>query len=478
MSLKKDRNYYIHSAVSLLIMLLFRFLPAPEPITPMGMNILGIVIGAIYGWSTVDMVWPSIAALLLLGNSGYCSVKEAFALAVSNDTVLFVFFLLLFSGILNYSGIAKAIASRIISSKRAEGKPWMLSLLILLSAFIPSMAIGGIPIMLICWNILYQISAQVGYKKGDAWPALMTFGITMCATLGMCFFPFQISPVGMYGILSAIDKSMQVAYGPYIVFSIVFCALIMAGYLAIMKFFLRPDVSPLGSYRFIGEIEPLTYEQKVSLYGILAMIVLLTVPNLLPKTFLISKFLSGIGNTGIVAFIVGVCLLIRRDGRQVFPIKDVANEGVLWGMMFMFSAALLVSGALTSTKTGVSVFLAQNLSSLFSSQSPYTFAALILILVFLSTNVLSSPVVAMIAIPIAYTFAGKTGASMMAMMAPMVYLDNLAFMLPSGSPTAAIMYGNREWITANGIMKYSVIMIALVYIITLVVGIPLSNLLF
>ncbi len=60
-------TYWIHSAIAISFMLFFRFLPAPEPLTPYGMALLGIFIGAVYGWCTVSMIWPSLLALTLMG---------------------------------------------------------------------------------------------------------------------------------------------------------------------------------------------------------------------------------------------------------------------------------------------------------------------------------------------------------------------------------------------------------------------------
>ena len=66
---KKDKMYYIHSIIGLLIMFLFGLLPPFDPVTPIGMKFLGIFLGLVYLWSFVDMGWPilaSFAALVVL----------------------------------------------------------------------------------------------------------------------------------------------------------------------------------------------------------------------------------------------------------------------------------------------------------------------------------------------------------------------------------------------------------------------------
>lgn len=58
---------YIHSAIGIAIMLFFQYIPAPAPITPAGMAILGQMIGMIYLWTFVDMVWPAFVGIVLFG---------------------------------------------------------------------------------------------------------------------------------------------------------------------------------------------------------------------------------------------------------------------------------------------------------------------------------------------------------------------------------------------------------------------------
>lgn len=59
-SKKKKNLFYWHIAITAVIIFGFGFLPPIEPITPLGMRVVGIFIGAVYGWTTVNMLWPSV----------------------------------------------------------------------------------------------------------------------------------------------------------------------------------------------------------------------------------------------------------------------------------------------------------------------------------------------------------------------------------------------------------------------------------
>lgn len=67
---------YVLSIVTIIIMIGFGRLTPIEPITPMGMKILGVFIGCIFGWLTVDVFWPSILGLILLGFTGFGTIPE------------------------------------------------------------------------------------------------------------------------------------------------------------------------------------------------------------------------------------------------------------------------------------------------------------------------------------------------------------------------------------------------------------------
>ena len=53
---QSTKKWYIHTIISIAIMVFFRFIPAPEPMTQLGITVVGIFLGAIYGWCTTNML--------------------------------------------------------------------------------------------------------------------------------------------------------------------------------------------------------------------------------------------------------------------------------------------------------------------------------------------------------------------------------------------------------------------------------------
>ena len=64
---KHSWSYYVKSLIGILIMILFPLIPAPAPITSAGMMVIGQLLGLIFLWSFVDMMWPTFLAIILFG---------------------------------------------------------------------------------------------------------------------------------------------------------------------------------------------------------------------------------------------------------------------------------------------------------------------------------------------------------------------------------------------------------------------------
>ena len=73
--MKKNNMYFVHILIGLAIMFVFRFIPVGilPHVTEVGMQILGIFIGTIYLWTTID---PTVSSLISISMSkGLCEDK-------------------------------------------------------------------------------------------------------------------------------------------------------------------------------------------------------------------------------------------------------------------------------------------------------------------------------------------------------------------------------------------------------------------
>ena len=60
---------------------------------PIGMKVLGIFLGMLFGWTFIGFIWPSILGAIALGFSGYATVSSVISSGMGNISVtLGVFF--------------------------------------------------------------------------------------------------------------------------------------------------------------------------------------------------------------------------------------------------------------------------------------------------------------------------------------------------------------------------------------------------
>ena len=148
---KKDGFYYGKVAIFLIIMFGFGYLPAVEPLTALGMKVLGVFCALLFAWSTIGLLWPSIIGLLGLILLEVMDLKTAFALGWGSNTLLLIFFMTIVAAIVEQSGVSHFIAMWFITRKFILGKPWLFIFVFLFTTFILSAVTSTIPAIMICW---------------------------------------------------------------------------------------------------------------------------------------------------------------------------------------------------------------------------------------------------------------------------------------------------------------------------------------
>ena len=227
-----------------------------------------------------------------------------------------------------------------------------------------------------------------------------------------------------------------------------------------------------------GEQKRITGKQKLTVILLIVLIVALLLPSFLPKTTFLGGLLSSIGTTGIVALMVGVVIFINYQGKPFAEFREMMYKGVSWDLIFMIAAALTLAGGLTSDTTGIKPMLMQVVMPLLDGKSAFVFCAVFMIIALVLTNLINNIVVSAIMIPMLYTFSLELDFNPVAMVAVFIYVCNMAIMLPSSSPSGAMIHGNRDWISGGDAIKYAVHTMVMTALLAIVVGIPLSEMLF
>ena len=359
----------IHILISLAIMVCFKFVPAAEPLTPLGVEVIGIFLGMLYGWLIAnDSFWPSIFGLLFLGLSSYSTVPAVLRDGFGNSTVLLLFFFFAFTNIISAAGITEYIARWIVSRKVVQGRPYLLTLMIFLAMCALVIMVSCAAATMVIFPLIKEICRLYGVKPGSKWASITLVG-TIC--VGCSFYmllPFKSLPAVVFSSYTQMSGGDSIALVPYLAIVVVITAITMALLLVLMKFVLRCDVSVIASSnKSMEELPKLSRYQKFIMVFFVAVIVLLLFPSFVPKTFIVSTVLNNVGATGILLGAVGVYIMVSL--KEGMPAVQLFSKNIGWSIIFILAAALSIADAMAAESTGISAWLVELITPVVQGKS-------------------------------------------------------------------------------------------------------------
>lgn len=476
----KNTSYYIKALITVVIMFGFGQLPPIEPITPLGMNIVGIFIGLLFGWMTIGLIWPSILGCVALVLIGGMKVADVLAGGWGSTTQMLIFFMIVVAGIVEQSGVSRFIAMFLITRKWVLGKPWVFTFVFLGAAFLLAAVTSTIPTIIICWSIWYSICSQVGYKPYQPFPSFMVVGVVMAATFGLSVFPFRPVGILVFGILQDLS-GLTVNYLTYTCFTLPLCLLCILVFTLLGKLVFHIDVSLLKNLNedsFKDVDLSLNKQQKAILIFVALLIVLLLVPSVLPQTFFLAALLKKLDAVGTAMLLVVMMCALKVDGKPILNFKEVCSKGMQWDVLMLTAVVMPLSSVLTADETGVTDFLLKVLSPLFEGRSAITFLMIAVFSAVIITNFAVNNVVGAILLPVFYPFALQLGIAPLALTSLLVFTCHFALLTPAASPMAALLHGNTQWCRTTDIYKYGFLIVISSMIVSWVVGIPYALFLF
>ena len=481
---KQERTTLIHSLIGVIIMIFFRFLPISLPeVTDVGMEVLGIFLGTLYLWTFVDPLWGSLLSIAMLGFSSYSNMSATLSSAFGSPVVAQVFYMMIMSGGLAYYKITAYIGRFFLTRKFTNGKPWLLMGVIGVGCYFIAGFINAFTPIFVMWPVLYGIFDEVGYKKGDAFPRVAITLVVIASLLGFPMAPFAQNGLALLSNFTSITANMPggpvvVNNGAYMAIAIIMGMISLLAIILFFKFVVRPDAEKLKGYNIENmnrnPLPPMNLSQKIYCVGFVVLILGLMIPSLFPNLPGLG-FLSTCGY-GLALFVVAVLAALRLKGEPVLDIPKVMSTNMSWGAYFIIVAAILLGNVLTSDSTGVSAFLSLILSPLFEGMSSVVFIVLLLLLAGILTNVCNSLVIGMILQPIIVTYCTQTGAAAAPIVTLLIQFVLLsASITPAASPFAALLHSNKEWVPTKYVYQYTMPVVLIEFVLYLIVGIPLCN---
>lgn len=476
----KNIVYWIHIIVTVTIMIGFGYLPAPDPITPFGMKILGIFLGMIYGWSTVDQIYPSLFGLVMLALVDYSTFDSVLIAGWGTSTVWSTILIMTFAQALTSAGITECLSISLMNHKLFFGRPWIFTGAILFVSFLVSSVTNPFVAMLIFWSIVYDISKEVGFKPGDLWPSMTIIGITLAAIVGMGAFPHLLIPLAVFSSYQAMGGPV-ISYVNYVIVCWGEFFIITVLFLLANKFILKTNVIKLSVVNkefFHSKVKKLNAYQKTLFSLFICMILSFLVCNMMPAEWPFVDIFRKASIGGLAAIFCGIAMIVKIEGKPLLDFQRMASDGILWAPIILMVAALAVSSAITAEGTGVQQFLLNVLGSFFAGKPDILFIILVMGLALVITNFANNLVTALIFMTVVISLAEQTGINATAMVVLLTVIVHIAVLTPAACPMAAVMFSNTEWIKPAFVYKQVMILMMIAVFVTCTYGYFVANMLF
>lgn len=474
---KKFDVKWIHYAITAILVFGSQFLPQIGPVTPLGGAVLGTFIGVIYGWTFLDMIWPSIIGLIGLGYAVGMSPVLAASFGSPVMALMFVTFAMV--TMLQETELTNVIAKLFVANRFTKGRPWMFFFFFLLGCYV-CVQINLFVCIILMTGILLDLCKKVGIKPFTPIPAVLLLGMVLSVQVGQIAMPFRGTSLTLVGAYSAMTGGQMPDFLQYMAFVIPLGILMLVFYTLICRFVFRIDVTLLKNIPddAFGNQDKMTKDQKIALFFLCFTIVMLLATSILPKTWGITIFLTKItmfGQAGIVAL---VYMLVKKpDGKAFFNFSRCAAKGVPWEAVWMTAFILPISNYMTAEGTGIKEMLSMMLAPA-TKFSPVLFIVAVMLFAGLITNVANNVVLAVVILPVAVTFAGQMGLSSLGIACILFIVTQLAMFTPGASVPAGMAFANSEWVKAPMMMKYGAIAVIILIPMFLLIAIPYMYILF
>lgn len=460
--------HYGNVIITLVLMFGFKYIPAPAPITPYGMAILGVFIGVIWGWSTssVGMVWTSLLAVIAVGFTDYGAVTQSISAIFASDTVMLLLMGMFLMGPIQKSDLGEWLVMKFMTAKVIKGRPWRFTAMIIFCTGIMGFLANGFVVSLFMLAILGKLFEQAGYKKGDKYPIMLIIGMFISLMSFSTVFPFR--GWALYCV-SAFKGAvgMGLDYGKFMIVAVIFYLVCSFGYVALM-FVMRCDVSKM-KHIDLSEYEK-KYAQGLNKYQktVMALTLVWVVGCMLVS------FFSGEGGMGWVFKTLGACgitllvvitfLVMKVDHKPIITSAE-CNQYFMWDMIFVVATGMFCASLLTGKDTGISLFVSQYLGPILSGRSEFVFLLLMGIIALILTNFLNN-------IAIMFIFMAVLGSMYSQGMISNVYTAGMVitlatiigFYTPAASAYGAMIHGS-EWCPSAKVYQYGLFVFIYLFVV-------------
>ena len=472
-----DRKSILNYIIMFAIMIVIGTLSPIGSITQMGMKVLGVFIGVIYGWIMIDIIPVSMIGFVCLGLTGYKPLLQIVASGFSNTIIITILLSVIFTGAVAKTRCMDIITKWLLTSKFTQKDPWNLVFAIFLLAVMGHVCDMMYATIFLLWTLVLKLADKCGYERKSMF---VTFMITMISVIsvstGLCF-PWKVI---VLAFSSMYDPTMYSVfpYAKHMFISLLYIVLFIIGLIAMAKYVFKMDISKFKiDEETIKEYEDMQIEpiHKFGLYSILSFALIMFLSSLLPSGSVLSTWFNKLGLAGIIfIYLVIFSLLKDSDGNKLIDMQD-AHSMIPWSVIWILLFVTPLCDAMQSTDSGIMTMIGQVMVPLFSGLNTYVFMATAIVLIGVVTQVLNNVVIAAIFLPVFYTLANSLGVNTYIFFIVLILVLNCDAATPAGSMSGAMCHGHSD-VDKKYVYLFGILASILTIVICVFVLMPIGSL--
>ena len=470
-----DSKKIIITLICAAIIVFFWFLTPTEPLTAIGMKVIGSFIGVILLLSLVDTVWPAILGLVLLSSTGVANLNAVIAGSLGNWIVYFVMLSFIMAYALEESGFTGRLVTKFMSMKFVNRGPWIFMFSVGALGMILSTFMDQIAVIVFMMPFVKKIYKELGCEKGEMYPSTLNIITIFSCLIGGIMTPIShslvILPLGIYEAATGNTINLFT----YTLFGVPTGLVLFVVMALLIRIVARPE---FDKFKGFDVQKVLDKQEKMTLKELLVVIIFFftafmwMLPGVLTIIAPQSEFVKTFSSYGITFWaIISVSLMavLTVNKKPLVNLKDAVNK-INWSMMLFLSISLYLASAISAESTGVNAFVAKLIEPVTQSFEPMIIVFIVSAAAMLLTNFSSNISTTTIFATLVVTVAGAVAAiPAPALLMVTTFGCNLSFTAPSGSTPLAILHGD-EYSISREIYKCGIVSLLAAIIIVTFVG--------
>ena len=443
---------YVHIIITLFLMFGFGFLPPFATLTPMGMRLLGTFLGVIYGYSTCEIIWPSLFAFIAYGLSGFPgSMNAGISATMGSSTVFQIITQYFTAGAIVIYGFGKWFIRWSLSQKAFKGKPlfytWCFMFIFMWSAIV----LSQIAMALLLYAIWTDIADSCGYDKDSTFRYYGFGGILLSMVMGGGMIPYKSWMLGLATTWADVTGEI-VNLGFMFLLTGLVGTIVMTAYVILGAKLFKVDFSIMKGF----DVEKMGEDSKhlrPRAKRIIIVYVIIMLLSIFAGTFTKNPVSVFVNNTLTVGGLYCLCSAIlmvlpsgEGDQKAAIVFNDIkhSDAAVSWPVIMMCAITIPLATAMTNEATGILPWLTGIFEPLFAGRGPLFILIFTIIGMMILTNIGSNIAFGGAMIPVVSPFVMAAGMNPVIAGAALIWIANIGIVLPGASAPASIFHGRSE----------------------------------